>query len=151
MLMAGAAALLLLAYAGGEERPRPPRAATGTITVRQQHIIVRMPAASRRIAPAGASLLQWRESRGPRCVSARQLAGATQLQQNRVDLILRDNSRIRARLERRCPALDYYRGFYIDMTEDGRICADRDAIRSRAGGECQIEAFRALYPTGRTP
>ena len=72
------------------------------------------------------------------------LIGATLLSQNSVDLILRDNSRVRARLQRTCPALDYYRGFYINATEDGRICADRDSIHSRAGGECQIDSFRAL-------
>lgn len=71
------------------------------------------------------------------------------MSQNSVDLILRDNSRVRARLDRRCPALDYYRGFYIDTTADGRICADRDTIRSRAGGECRIDQFRRLSPERR--
>ena len=33
-------------------------------------------------------------------------------------------------------------------TEDGRICADRDVIRSRVGGECRIDQFRVLTPAG---
>ena len=145
MILAGAAALLLLVFGGGQEGSRPPR---GTITVRHQQIIVRLP---RPTVPAasGAGLIRWRESRGPRCIPVSSLAGATLLGQNSVDLILRDNRRFRAQLESRCPALDYYRGFYIDTTADGRICAARDAIRSRAGGECQIEQFYALSPERR--
>ena len=47
-------------------------------------------------------------------------------------------------LERRCPALDYYNGFYMSATPDGLICADRDSIRARTGGECRIDSFRTL-------
>jgi hypothetical protein len=142
MILAGTA-LLLLAFAA-QTAPPSPRAED--VTVRHQQIIIRLSRGPRTIAPAGRSLIQWRESRGPRCVSAQRLIGATSLRPDSVDLILRDNSRVRARLQRRCPALDYYRGFYINATEDGRICAERDSIRSRAGGECQIEDFRSLSP-----
>jgi hypothetical protein len=147
MIRSGAAALLLLLLGTAQERPAAPRAQQGTINVRHRQIIIRVPSAIRPAAPAGAaSLIKWRESRGPDCIAATRLMGATLLRQNSVDLILRDNSRVRARLQRRCPALDYYRGFYINATEDGRICADRDSIRSRAGGECQIDDFRTLSP-----
>ena len=143
MILAGAAALMLLAFGGQDGKPRPPQGPS--ITVRQQ-IIIRVPHGVRRVTPAGASLIQWQEGRGPRCVSAGRIVGATLLGQNSVDLILRDNSRVRARLERRCPALDYYYGFYVNATEDGRICADRDSIRSRVGGECRIDRFHSLSP-----
>jgi hypothetical protein len=151
MIGAGPAAWLLMML-GAQEPPRlamAPRPPVGSLRVRHQQIIIRVPTGLRRIAPAGASLIQWREGRGPRCVAAGQLVGATLLRQNSVDLILRDNSRVRAQLQRRCPALDYYRGFYINATADGRICADRDAIRSRAGGECQIDQFRSLTAARR--
>lgn len=147
MILAGAAALLLLVF-GGQERPRPP-GSEGTVTVRHQQIIIRVTGGSRGAAPAAAPLIQWRESRGPRCIAAAQILGATRVRQNSFDLVLRDRRRLRARLDRRCPALDYYYGFYVNMTEDGRICSDRDAIRSRAGGECRIEDFRSL--TAATP
>ena len=124
-------------------RRHPPRARSPCATSRSSSASRAAPASS---TPAGASLIQWRESRGPRCVSASRLVGATLLREDSVDLILRDNSRIRARLQSSCPALDYYRGFYINATDDGRICADRDAIRSRAGGECEIEEFSLLSP-----
>jgi hypothetical protein len=88
--------------------------------------------------------IRWEEHRGPRCIPWARIAGAVQLGQNSVDLMFRDRTRIRARLERRCPALDYYRGFYLPATADGLICADRDSVRSRTGGECRIDQFRAL-------
>jgi hypothetical protein len=100
-------------------RRRPPRARS---QYAHQQIIIRVPNGARQLTPAGASLIQWRESRGPRCVAASRLVGATLLREDSVDLILRDNSRIRARLQSSCPALDYYRGFYIEATQDGRIC-----------------------------
>ena len=53
---------------------------------------------------------------------------------------------MRARLQDECPALDYYRGFYVRPQPDGRICADRDAIRTRSGGDCGIDRFRRLVP-----
>jgi len=146
MILAGAAALLLFAL-DWQEAP-PPRRRVGTMTMRQQ-IIIRVPRGALRVAPAGNSLIRWRESAGPRCVAADRIVGAGLLGQNSVDLILRDSTRLRAQLENRCPALDYYRGFYVNATEDGRICADRDSIRSRAGGECQIERFRVLRPERR--
>ena len=76
-------------------------------------------------------------------------AVALLLGQSSVDLLLRDNSRVRAKLENACPALDYYYGFYISPNPDGQICADRDVIRSRMGGQCEIEAFRRLRPAPR--
>lgn len=145
MILAGAAALLLFAFAAGdEERPRPRAVQSGSFIIRQQQIIIRVPAGIRRVTPAGQSLIRWQEGRGPRCVAAGRIVGASRMGQESVDLIFRDNSRVRARLERRCPALDFYRGFYVNATEDGRICAERDSIRSRSGGACEIDQFRTL-------
>src|SRR5688500_5388492 len=102
MILAGAAALLAYAFSGADaQAPERP-----TVTVRRQFII-RVQRGPRLAVPRGATPIEWQESRGPRCVSAAQIAGATLLGQNSVDLILRDNSRVRARLEQRCPALDY--------------------------------------------
>ena len=133
--------MLAYAFSGTSlQAEAPPRS---SVTVRQQFII-RVQRGPRLATPAGASPISWRESRGPRCVAASRIAGATLLGQNSVDLVLRDNSRVRARLEQSCPALDYYYGFYVNATEDGRICADRDVIRSRVGGQCQIDEFKLL-------
>jgi hypothetical protein len=77
--------------------------------------------------------------------------GAANIGDRSIDFIMRDNRRIRARLGRRCEGLNYYRGFYLDQPSDGRICAERDVIRSRMGGECDIREFKLLQrePHGR--
>jgi len=152
VIRVAAAALLVLVSSGSEDmqpRPRPPG---GTVTIHQQ-IIIRVspggggqPAMSQLGQNEGRSPVTWEEERGPRCIPARQIAHAALMRQQSFDLILRDRTRLRARLERRCPALDYYVSFYISPTRDGLICADRDSIRSRAGGECKIDRFRTLRP-----
>jgi hypothetical protein len=143
------AALLMLAALGGV--PDAPNAAQpmqfAQLTVRQQ-ILVRVPVQLRPMRKPDPQI-EWKEDKGPKCVAARSIAGATALRQKSFDLILRDKSRIRARLDRSCPALDYYYGFYISPDADGQICADRDSIRSRVGGECEIDAFRTLRAARR--
>jgi hypothetical protein len=143
VILAGIAALFMFAF-GDDEAKQPPRGGgRGTVTVHQQ-IIIRVAPASAPSGAGAASLVRWEEHRGPRCISARQILGAARLSQNSVDLVFRDRTRVRARLEGRCPALDFYSGFYVPMSADGQLCADRDSIRSRTGGECQIEQFRTL-------
>jgi hypothetical protein len=160
MIRAGLAALLTLAFGGGDsgkdKQPAQRPQISGTVTFHQQIIIVRTPAGARPAnasaaaaqaagSPSGsASRIRWEEHRGPRCIAWTQIAGAGLLGQDSVDLVFRDNTRVRARLERHCPALDYYNGFYMAATPDGLICADRDSIRARTGGQCQIDRFRTL-------
>jgi hypothetical protein len=118
------------------------------VIIREQ-IIIRVRSGERPMPQQQAAATEWRERKGPKCVAASTIAGATGLSRTSVDLVLRDQSRIRARLNSNCPALDYYYGFYVDPTPDGQICADRDIIRSRVGGQCGIETFRALQPVAR--
>ena len=143
----GAAALLLLHMAGGHVAGMPAPIRIAQLTIRRQ-IIIRVPVRRHEGAPTPPDV-EWEESRGPRCVPAKSIAGAALLGQNSVDLLLRDSSRVRAELENACPALDYYYGFYIDPNDDGQICADRDVIRSRMGGQCEIESFKRLRPAPR--
>jgi hypothetical protein len=148
VIRVAAAALLLLVSPGSEDKQPRPRPQGGSVIFHQQIIIRVSPGGRRAMAQQspgeGLGPVTWREDRGPRCIIARQIVHADLLRQESFDLILRDRTRVRARLERRCPALDYYIGFYISPTRDGLICADRDSIRSRAGGECRIDRFRTL-------
>lgn len=145
MILAGAAALLLFAFGGGDDDQARPRGAQegGMVSIRQQ-LIIRISTGVGPGLPAPATPIEWREGRGPRCIPAARIIGFTFPSQRSVDLVFRDRTRVRARLERRCAALDFYRSFYIDATRDGQICADRDSIRSRTGGECEIDQFRSL-------
>ncbi len=110
------------------------------LTIRQR-IIIRVPAARPEPPPR---LLRWRERRGPKCLPMNTVGGAAIVEADSVDLYLRGGIKMRAKLDEACPALDYYSGFYISPTKDGMICADRDAIRTRAGGTCGIDRFRTL-------
>jgi hypothetical protein len=74
------------------------------------------------------------------------IAASAVVKPDHIDIIYRGGLRLRAELENACPALEFYGGFYIQPTRDGQICAGRDAIRSRSGGECQIKRFRKLVP-----
>jgi len=141
------AALLLMALGAPSQEDAAVRYAQ--LTTRQQ-IVVRIPARPRLDGPV-ATPIDWKEGKGPKCVPARAVAGASLLGRKSVDLILRDRRRIRAKLQKSCPALDYYNGFYIVPNEDGMICADRDSIRSRMGGACEIDGFRSLTPSRRKP
>lgn len=85
-----------------------------------------------------------KETRGPKCVARSKIAGATLSSPKSIDLTLHSGTRLRAKLQNRCPAIDYYAGFYLNPTVDGDICADRDAFHARSGGECQIDVFNKL-------
>lgn len=129
--------VLLLAPASAGVAPRRIEYAQLTI---EQRVIIRVPT-----RPASGQV-RWKEKRGPRCMPMRGIAGAAVVKPDSVDIIFRGGRRFRAELASRCPALDYYRGFYIAPTADRMICSDRDAIHSRSGGECQIKRFRSLVP-----
>ncbi|HZG08334.1 MAG TPA: hypothetical protein VEZ70_05065 [Allosphingosinicella sp.] len=142
----GAGALLLLMGAAPPPPPLPEAEPElyAQLIVREQ-IMVRVQG---RQAPAPLPG-RWKEGKGPKCVAAQSILGASLSAQESVDLILKDKSRVRAKLDSSCPALDYYHGFYIRPHADGMICADRDQIRSRVGGQCGIDRFRSLQAVAR--
>ena len=105
----------------------------------QQTLIIKTP---RRALPP--KPLKWKEKKGPKCVPLSQIAGAAVVTDDAIDIVTRGGDRLRARFSSNCPALDYYSGFYMKPTQDGRICSDRDVIRTRSGAQCEIERFRKL-------
>jgi hypothetical protein len=127
------------------------RAVTGTRVTVQQRLIIRvprLPVGRAPLASAAAPLppIRWVETRTDKCVPVLNLAAATITSRDSVDLLLNGGKRLRARFDDDCPAIDFYSGFYVKMPKDGKVCASRDAIRSRSGGECRIRSFRALVP-----
>ncbi|MHA6722224.1 hypothetical protein [Sphingomonas sp. RS2018] len=154
-------ALLALTPAGsvdaqrtGASAARPPvpgGARITTVTI-EQRMVIRVPRLPVGRTPLAANAqtrlppIRWVEKRADRCVPAGDLAAAAIAGADRVDLVLNGGKRLRARFDVACPALDFYSGFYVRIPADGKICAARDSIRSRAGGECRIDSFRALVP-----
>lgn len=133
------AAPVLAAGETGIDRP----GIDGQVTTMTFHerIVLRVP----RLAPPPPQVT-WKEKRGPKCIAAGDLAGALVSGPGVVDLVLTGNRRVRARLDDSCEPLDFYSGFYLKPSADGRICADRDTIRVRSGTSCRIDAFRTLKP-----
>lgn len=104
----------------------------------QNQVIFRIPIRRRTVVP-----IEWVEHKGPKCVPANAIAGALLSGPSSIDFVLRDRSRIRAKMDSDCPALDYYGRFYL-QPEDGMVCAKRETIRSRIGGVCRIDKFKKL-------
>lgn len=59
-------------------------------------------------------------------------------------MFMRDSRTIAARLEKGCSPRDFYRGFYVERSDDGQLCIGRDRIMSRSGAKCQVEKFSQL-------
>lgn len=79
-----------------------------------------------------------------RCVPMAGISGVQTGTGNRLLLFLKDSRIVTVNLERACRARDFYSGFYIERSEDGNLCVDRDELQSRSGAKCEVEAMRQL-------
>lgn len=120
----------------------------GTMSFRQRIIVrvPRLPDPPRAPRQAPAPPIEWKEKKAEKCVPITSIVGASVTRVESVDLITAAGRRLRARFDDDCPAIDFYAGFYLRRTPDGMVCAKRDAIRSRSGDFCRIEAFKELRP-----
>lgn len=132
--------LLLLSAPDGEA----VRIAQLTI---EQRVIIRVPMACKGRAPVRINPKEseaWKEKKGPRCIALRSIRSASVVVGNGVDLLLADNHRYRARLERGCSSMGFYSGFYVEPDDDGSLCSGRDQLQARSGLSCGIDSFRRL-------
>lgn len=127
--------LLALGVAAPGESPK-----VRTLVVQDQ-LIIRVP-----VRPPPPT--EWVGRKGPKCIPAEDIRGAFLARRDHVDFLLRGRRLLRAELHDDCPALDFYEGFYLS-SDDERICAKRDVVRSRVGASCRIERFRELVPKHR--
>lgn len=132
---------LLMALGLSAPDDQQPQQRVRSITV-EDRIIIRVPVRP----PPGR--VQWVARDGPKCFPTAMIRGAFYSGGDHVEFLLAGRRILRAELGEGCPALDFYEGFYLN-SEDDKICAGRDTIRSRMGGTCQIERFRALRPIVR--
>ncbi len=110
----------------------------------EQKKIVRVRPMKKQVTAQPTQRIRWEEKRGPKCLLVSTLAGASVSSPDSIDLYIRGGQRLRAKLEKGCPSIEFYSGFYMKRSQDGRVCQGRDEIHSRSGGECKIEKFRTL-------
>jgi len=140
MILAGLVSLLsaLLTGSEGDVASRD----SVRVTTIEERLIIRVPIVPR---PRQRLTIDWEEHKGPKCLPADSIARAFLSGPDSIDFLLRSRQLVRARLDSDCDGLDFYGQLYV-QPEDDRICAKRDTIRSRMGGSCRIERFRALVP-----
>ncbi len=145
------ALLFALAVPGVDRPEQPPPAVMGEQLAQltfHQRIVIRVPRLpDPRDTPPPLSTSdssRVREKKGPKCVAIPLIEGASVTHSDSVDLVTTDGDILRAHLDNRCPAIDFYQGFYLRRTADGQLCAGRDALRARSGGECRIKSFKQL-------
>jgi len=149
-----AATPLLLLLAAPAPAPMPPAVDWDRAVALTQHFVVHVPrmtvtrttVITTRRAPAPPPPVAYVERKTRDCVDMQSIAGFGITQPDSIDLVLRDGSRLRARLAKSCPSLSFYPGFYVKPHPDGKMCAGRDAIRTRSGGACAVRTFKTLVP-----
>lgn len=83
-----------------------------------------------------------------RCVSVQNLAGAQLFGDRAIELTMQGGQRYRLFLAQECPALSFYQGFYYRRQRAGQLCAGRDVVGARSGGECPIASIIKVRSVG---
>ncbi len=117
----------------------------------ERRIVIRIGPAARQARSQMLSELPRREMRTryaeeehDDCIDARSVVGVHPGGDNRLLFFTRDDSVIAATLENGCAARAFYAGFYIERSDDERLCVARDRLQSRAGASCQVDGFSRL-------
>ena len=84
------------------------------------------------------------ERRIGKCVQMSGISGVQADGGDRLILFMSDRRVVSAQLERACRARDFYSGFYLARSQDGKLCVDRDTLQSRSGANCRLTRIRQL-------
>lgn len=143
-----AAASFLLFLAAPGVSTEPPDWLRAIELLQQQHATVHVPrvTVTTTIIMRSTVPVPLKEKKADDCVKINRIAGYSVNRANSIDLLLSDGKLLRVNLGDDCPALGFYSGFYVKPTKDQKICAGRDAFRSRSGRSCAIQNFRSLVP-----
>lgn len=117
----------------------------------EQRVVIRItpqPSAARQNllaeSPQRASTTRFEERAKEKCLALGDIAGVQTGSGNRLVLFLRDRRLISVALEKSCRARDFYSGFYVEKSKDGKLCVSRDKLQSRTGASCAVEVMRQL-------
>ena len=76
-----------------------------------------------------------------RCIGVDNVVGAQLFGDSAIELTMRNGLRYRMFFAKECQALSFYQGFYYRRLKAGKLCAGRDVIGARSGGECPIASI----------
>ena len=117
----------------------------------EQRVVIRItpqPSAARQNLlaemPQRAATTRFEERGKEKCVPLEDIAGVQTGSGNRLVLFLRDRRMLSVNLEKSCRARDFYSGFYVEKSKDGRLCVSRDKLQSLTGASCAVEVMRQL-------
>ncbi len=117
----------------------------------EQRVVIRItpqPSAARQNLlaemPQRAATTRFVERGKEKCVPLEDIAGVQTGSGNRLVLFMRDRRMLSVNLEKSCRARDFYSGFYVEKSKDGRLCVSRDKLQSRTGASCAVEVMREL-------
>ena len=151
----GAAALLCagVAATGDAGFPAEPgfvselhiRFGDGWYQVRKdQRVIIRIPPKNVPAAGKQSKPVQYKEEKIGKCLLMDRLIGSRPGPKESLEILTRDGNLIRAYLGDGCLAREFYAGAYVERSDDGKLCIDRDLLHARTGAQCEIDKFRLL-------
>ena len=85
-----------------------------------------------------------------KCINMNKIGAVQPTNDNRLMLYMRDQRLIAANLEKACSARDFYQGFYVEPSKDGKLCIDRDKLQSRTGAKCELSRIRQMIAADTT-
>ena len=87
---------------------------------------------------------QFEERKIGNCIDVSRISGVQTNGNRNIILFMRDRRMVSAQLEKTCRARDFYSGFYLSPSRDGKLCIDRDTLQSRSGANCRLTRIRRL-------
>lgn len=87
---------------------------------------------------------RYKEGKANDCVSVDRIADVQTGSGNRLLLFMHDADIMSVNLEKACRAKDFYAGFYVEKSKDGKLCVKRDRLQSRNGARCSIQRMAQL-------
>lgn len=87
---------------------------------------------------------RYEERKMEKCIPVANIAAVQTGSGNQLLLYLRDRRIVRLNLEKACRARDFYSGFYVEESKDGKLCVSRDKLQSRTGANCEVSRMRQL-------
>ncbi|MEM1132069.1 MAG: hypothetical protein AAGH53_03960 [Pseudomonadota bacterium] len=117
----------------------------------ERRVVIRIPRTTSNRQPlsdirTGQLSRNWEERKIGKCLTMNSIAGVQIASNDQMLLYLRDRRVIRAQLEKACRARDFYSGFYLEQSKDGRLCVERDVLHARSGNKCELKRIRQLVP-----